>query len=141
MSKKHQICRSAQLDSLAPMRDLIKQAVAEHRWIDDEFLYDLQLAVDEASTNIITHGYQGREAGTMILELDIDEQRVLIRLTDFGRAFEPASAPAPDLEAALEDRPMGGFGLFFIYQTMDDVDYTSNGFANQLTLVKRRKQV
>ncbi len=138
MTQKYQICRSAQVDSLQPIREFIKESAAEHAWIEPDFLYDLQLAVDEASTNIITHGYQGMDAGTMIVELEIDEQQVFIQITDFGHAFEPANAPAPDVEAALEDRPLGGFGLFFIYQSMDDVNYTTNGFANQLLLVKRR---
>jgi serine/threonine-protein kinase RsbW len=75
--------------------------------------------------------------GSIILALDFDPQQVVMTITDFGHPFEPTEPPMPDVEAGLEDRPTGGFGLYFIYQTMDDVRYETTEDGNCLTLVKR----
>lgn len=138
MQKIYQITKAAKLDSLSHFRQFIQHATKEHPGINQETVYDLQLALDEAATNVITHGYAGMDPGSMILMLEIDSKRIRMTLTDFGHPFEPSSAPAPDLEAALEDRPMGGFGLYFIYQTMDEVDYVTTSDSNTLILIKRR---
>jgi serine/threonine-protein kinase RsbW len=138
MQKIYQTTRAAELGALHHFRQFIQKAAGEHPGIDPEMIYDLQLALDEAATNVITHGYAGMDPGTMILILEIDSQRIRMTLTDFGNPFEPSNAPAPDLEAALEDRPSGGFGLYFIYQTMDEVDYETTGDSNTLIMIKRK---
>lgn len=91
----------------------------------------------KACTNIITHGYAGMDPGSIIFTLELEPEGVVMTLTDFGHPFEPAEAPMPDVEAGLEDRAMGGFGLYFIYQTMDDVRYETTEDGNRLTLIKR----
>lgn len=137
MSSQHQIARAAELDSLPVFRSFIEQVCGGLPTMDEETLYDLKLAVDEACTNIITHGYAGMDPGTILLFVETRPGQVRITITDFGHSFEPAEAPKPDIEAGLDDRPMGGFGLYFIYQTMDEVDYVADACGNCLTLVKR----
>jgi serine/threonine-protein kinase RsbW len=136
MQRTYQVTKAAEFESLRPFRELIKQAALDWPQIDAQMLYDMQLAVEEAAMNIITHGYAGINPGSIILKMVVDEQRVQLTLTDFGHPFEPASAPMPDLEAALEGHPMGGFGLFMIYQTMDRVNYETSVDGNRLILVK-----
>jgi serine/threonine-protein kinase RsbW len=136
MTKTYTITRTAELAVLPVFRDFIQRACAENG-LGAAVCDDLKLAVDEACTNIITHGYAGLDPGSIILDLRLSPQRAEVRLTDFGHPFEPGAAPAPDVNAALEDRPMGGFGLFFIYRTMDVVDYQTDADGNCLTLIKR----
>jgi len=133
----HQISRSAELTTLSEFRKYIALICSQHPEVDENMLYDMQLAVDEACTNIIAHGYKGMNAGSIILSMEINDDCIEINLTDFGHAFEPSRSPAPNLDAGLEDRPTGGFGLFFIYQTMDNIDYTTNVYGNRLTFIKR----
>ena len=122
---------------LAIFRDFIKSACEQHPKITDLTVYDLQLAVDEACTNIITHGYAGMNPGSVILALELFSDQVVVTLTDFGHPFEPSEPPPPDLEAGLEDFPTGGLGLFFIYQTMDEIFYESTEDGNCLTFIKK----
>ena len=140
LMQKYQITLSAELESLAKFRDFIKQtalqAIQQGQPINESTVYDLQLAVDEAATNIIQHGYAGIDPGSIILEIFIKQGQVIMTLTDFGYQFEPANAPVPDIQAGLEDRPMGGFGLFFIYQSMDEVSYEADPCGNRLILMK-----
>jgi anti-sigma regulatory factor (Ser/Thr protein kinase) len=137
VERKCQITCAAELSSLAEFRDFIEANCFDHPGMNDRVLYDLKLAADEACTNIIQHGYAGMNPGSIIVELEIKPEQVEMTITDFGRAFEPSRAPSPDLEAALEDQAAGGFGLFFIYNTMDEVDYESDEAGNSLKLTKK----
>lgn len=137
MRNRHQITRSAELKSLSIFRDFIDKACQQQQRVDEQICYDLKLAVDEACTNIITHGYAGMNPGSIILSLSMAPDKVVVTITDFGHPFEPSEASAPDVEAGLEDRPMGGFGLFFIYQTMDEINYETTADGNHLTFIKQ----
>ncbi len=134
--ERFQTTLAAELELLASFRNFIKSICKQHKQIDDEACYDLQLAVDEACTNIIEHGYAGMNPGSIILALEVIVDQVIVTITDFGHPFEPSQVPRPNLQAGLEDRPMGGFGLYFIYQTMDRVDYETAEAGNRLLFVK-----
>jgi len=136
MTSTHRLTRAAYLQSLQDFREFLKEHCAGHPGIDDETLYDVQLAVDEACTNIISHGYRDLDPGSIILDLEIDPARLTVSLTDFGHSFEPSSAPLPDVDAPIEERELGGFGLFFIQQSMDDVDYRVTEDGNKMILTK-----
>jgi len=135
MSQRFQITRAAELESLQVFRDFIAECCARHA-ISHDTVLDLKLAVDEACTNIITHGYKGIDPGSIILSFRIEPDRILVQITDFGHVFEPVAGPKPDVEAALEDRELGGLGLYLIYQTMDNIDYQSSEDGNTLTFTK-----
>jgi len=137
LKTQHQITRSAELESLSVFRDFIEKACKQHQSVDEHICYDLKLAVDEACTNIITHGYAGMNPGSIILSLEMDSNKAVVTITDFGHPFEPSEASAPNVEAGLEDLPMGGFGLFFIYQTMDEINYETTEDGNRLIFIKQ----
>ena len=139
MSQRYQMTRAAELESLSAFRQFITDCCGRHN-VPDAAVFDLKLAVDEACTNIIEHGYKGMDPGSIILSFRIESGRILVQITDFGHIFEPAEAPKPDLEAALEDRPLGGMGLYLIYQTMDNIDYQTSDDGNTLTFTKFIKE-
>lgn len=136
MGDKLQITLAAELESLPSFRALIDEACRAAE-VDDETNYDIKLAVDEACTNIIQHGYAGMEPGSIVLSIQYGSRQIVVRLTDFGHPFEPSEPPKPDAEAALESGTLGGFGLFFIYRSMDSVTYEASAGSNTLTMVKR----
>lgn len=135
MSERFQITRAAELESLQVFRGFITDCCARFD-IPKDVVLDLKLAVDEACTNIIEHGYKGMDPGSIILSFRIEPDRILVQITDFGHVFEPVQVPKPDVEAALEERELGGLGLFLIYQTMDNIDYQSSEEGNTLTFTK-----
>jgi serine/threonine-protein kinase RsbW len=136
MASTQRITRAAQLESLRDFREFIKEHCAGTPGITDEVLYDVQLAVDEACTNIITHGYADMDPGSVILDLALDSDKLTLSLTDFGHSFEPGNTPVPDVDVPIEERELGGFGLFFIHQSMDQVDYRVTEDGNTMTLTK-----
>jgi serine/threonine-protein kinase RsbW len=135
MSQRFQITRAAEVESLSVFRQFISVCCDRYN-VPKETVFDLKLAVDEACTNIIEHGYSGMDPGSIILSFRIEPDRILVSITDFGHIFEPAETPKPDVEAALDDRPLGGLGLYLIYQTMDNIDYQSSEDGNTLTFTK-----
>ncbi|MCP4626222.1 MAG: ATP-binding protein [bacterium] len=137
MRNQYQITRSAELESLAVFRDFIEKACKKNPRADDRNCYDLKLAVDEACTNIITHGYAEMNPGSIILSLEMKPNKVVVTITDFGHPFEPSEASAPDVAVGLDDMRLGGFGIFFIYQTMDEINYETTEDGNRLTFIKK----
>lgn len=96
-----------------------------------------QLAVDEACTNIIEHGYGGEDRGEIWLSCSPAPGALTITIRDHARPFDPESVPAPDLNSSLDEMRIGGLGLFFMRQVMDAVEFSRAGDGNQLLLIKR----
>jgi serine/threonine-protein kinase RsbW len=136
MPEIQRITRAAYLESLGDFREFLRERCSGLPGMSTEALYDLQLAVDEACANVITHGYAGMDPGSIILELQVQPGTVRVALTDFGRSFEPDSTPVPDANASVEERGEGGFGLFFIRQSVDQMDYQVTEDGNTMVLIK-----
>lgn len=136
MGETYRITRAAYLESLHDFREFLRAHCASLPGVSADLLYDVQLAVDEACTNIILHGYADMDPGSIILDLMTERDRLTISLTDFGHSFEPDSAPVPDVTAPAEDREAGGFGLFFIRQSVDEMEYRVTEDGNNMTLTK-----
>lgn len=136
MAPTHRITRAAYLASLKDFREFIKEHCAGVPGVTSEILYDAQLAVDEACTNIITHGYAEIDPGSIILDFELEPDKLILSLTDFGHSFEPDTAAISDVDASIEIRELGGFGLFFINQSMDEVDYRVTEDGNTMVLTK-----
>jgi serine phosphatase RsbU (regulator of sigma subunit)/anti-sigma regulatory factor (Ser/Thr protein kinase)/putative methionine-R-sulfoxide reductase with GAF domain len=100
-------------------------------------IYEIDLAVDEASSNIIDHAYKGLPEGEIRIFLDHSRTAMTINLQDDGIGFDLNGVPKPDLTGPLEERRERGLGVFLIHELMDQVTYEPNtGKGNQITLVK-----
>lgn len=127
----------AHVESLAAIRAFVEEA-CRRAGAGASACFDLKLAVDEACTNIIEHGYAGRTDGSIALECEADGQSVRVAIVDRGRPFDPEQLPAPDLTAGWRERAVGGLGWHLIRSSVDEIDYGPNpGGGNRLTLVKR----
>ena len=101
-------------------------------------LYQIELAVDEACANVVEHAYACQEPGDMVVTCTVDEDRFVVKIRDWGRSFEPEAVPEPDVDAPLEERSLGGLGVFLIRQFMDEVEFSFDPEqGNLLTMTKR----
>jgi serine/threonine-protein kinase RsbW len=126
----------AELENVSTAIDCVTKS-AQEAGFDEGVLYQLQLAVDEACANVIHHAYKGMEPGDIEVACSFDDQRLVIRVRDWGRSFVPEDIPEPDVEAPLEERSLGGLGLFLIRQCMDQVEFTFDAeLGNELTMIK-----
>ena len=124
----------AVLDSLSRLRAYAKEAAAG-AGIDDQRSYQLQLAVDEIATNIITHGYEEQGlTGEIVVALDQTDRELTVILEDTGVAFDPRDRSLPtaeDLEKPLDDREIGGLGIFLALAGVDRFDYQRSNNVNR----------
>lgn len=106
--------------------------------LDKRTLYEIQLAVDEACANVADHAYGGEEPGDMEVSCYLNEGFFTIRVRDWGMGFDPSSVVVPNVDGPLEERNLGGLGLFIVRQVMDYVQFTHDPDAgNELRMTKR----
>jgi len=124
--------------SIPRSRKLVER-LCESAGVSESVKFALKLAIDEAVSNLVEHAYKGRENGSFTVRAEADERRVRLEITDTGARFDPTTAPTPDLEADWSERTVGGLGLHFVRQVMDEVTYDSDGAGNHLVMIKNRK--
>ena len=119
------------------VRDLIAQVdagLAGHG-LPATVMHDVHLVVEEVACNVINHGAeQGREPSLELLA-SVEGNRLAMEFRDNGRAFDPLSQPPPDLDADIEDRPIGGLGVHLIKELAEQVAYTRDDHHNILRIV------
>lgn len=122
--------------------DEVRSRVAETAHaagFSDRSIYALQLAADEAASNIIEHAYGGEsDEAWFEMDLDIQHDRLVLAFTDQGKSFDFSTVQKPDVKADLSDRKIGGLGVYLMQKLMDEVHYRSSGSQNVLTLTKRK---
>ena len=103
--------------------------------VDPDMVYDLLLAVTEAVTNIIEHGY-GDQPGWIKIRIDQDGRDIHIVLADQAPAFDPTQVPVPDLSIPLDQRVLGGMGIHLIRQHVDQLRYRAAAEGgNELVMI------
>ncbi len=102
--------------------------------LDKTLTRKINLVIDDLLSNIICYAYPGAETGQTETRLDLKDGRLSITLTDDGVPFDPLSADQPDVSAPLDDREIGGLGIFLVRELMDEVSYQREGDRNVLRL-------
>ncbi|PKL64828.1 MAG: ATP-binding protein [Methanomicrobiales archaeon HGW-Methanomicrobiales-3] len=102
-----------------------------------EAILDTQLAVEEAITNIIVHGYK-RPDGEIQITCSRVSDAIEIRIADSAPPFDPLSLPEPDLSSTVSERRIGGLGIYLIRRVMDGFFYRYEDGKNILTLIKKK---
>jgi anti-sigma regulatory factor (Ser/Thr protein kinase) len=130
---------AANFEFLDEIREFVGEIARKNGFTDKE-VYNIQLATDEAASNIIEHAYEGVSDGLMEISCGVKNNTMTIILMDHGEPFDPSNVPAPDLKADLSDRKIGGLGLFLMRKLMDEVHYVvePKKNSNTLTMTKRK---
>ena len=103
-----------------------------------KWIMNATLSLDELITNIVSYGYRDREEREILVTLTEEDGALVVVLEDDGIAFDPFSAaPEPDLEAGVEERRIGGLGVYFVKSLMDEVAYERRDGRNRITLIQR----
>lgn len=127
-------------ESLANIAMCIRQATRK-AGLDESTRYSVELAVDEACSNIIEHAYGGENRGEISVTYHITAEALVIVLRDWGKPFDPTAIPEPNFAVPLDKLISGGLGLYTIRRVMDDVHFEfSSERGNVLTLVKKIPQ-
>lgn len=104
--------------------------------LDEEEIYAVELAVDEAASNIIEHGYQGEGKGDIKCVCKTQQGGIQVTLTDYGEPFEPEDVPTPAIGAPLDEFGPRGIGIYLIRKLMDQVEWEFKEGENSVILTK-----
>ena len=130
---------SAKFEFLDEIREFVGD-IARAGGFGDKDIYNIQLAADEAASNIIEHAYEGVNDGLLELSCGVHGNTITIILVDHGESFDPSEIPMPDLKADLSERKIGGLGIFLMRKLMDEVRYEVKPNKNNvLTMTKRKR--
>ena len=129
----------AKFEYLDEIREFVGN-IARTGGFSDKDVYNIQLATDEAASNIIEHAYEKITDGVLELSCGMRDDAITIILIDHGESFDPSEVPLPDLKADLSDRKIGGLGIFLMRKLMDEVHYEPKpDKSNVLTMIKRKR--
>lgn len=103
----------------------------------DDMVHRCALSVEEVCANVIEHGYRHQGANEVIdIVCRANPDHLVIIIIDDAQPFNPLNKADPDPHAPLQDRQVGGWGIFFVKKFMDKVHYHHINNRNQLTLEK-----
>lgn len=100
---------------------------------------EIFVACEEIFVNIAKYAYINSGKLTLVFNFDTKNSLVKIIFIDSGKAFDPTAALTPDISAPVENRKIGGLGIFMAKQLMDKFEYKRENQQNILTMVKNLK--
>ncbi|MCR4439658.1 MAG: ATP-binding protein [bacterium] len=134
--KRYRLRIPSQTENLEIIRSFVGH-IARRVGFDDEEATKIEMAVDEACSNVIKHAYErdARKPIDMVIKIDYDKLTVIV--TDHGKGFDPASIKMPDMKEYLAELRVGGLGIYLMRTLMDEVAYDIKpGVRNQVKMVK-----
>ncbi len=96
---------------------------------------ELELVMEEVLVNIVKYAYRGKEPGEVTISCSEDGGNLVMDVVDSGVPFDLLAASDPDITAGVDERPVGGLGIYLIKKLMDKVKYRREEGRNRLTLV------
>jgi len=105
--------------------------------ISDKSMFEMNLALDELFTNIISYGFQDCQEHIIKVSITVEGDQLQMRIEDDGVPFNPLESETPDIQCGIEDCKIGGLGIHLIKKLMDDIQYQR--VANKNILVLKRK--
>ena len=144
MTSKHVLTIQGQYEQVRETCEFVCEG-ARTAGFDEQAIFHIELACDEACTNIIEHAYGEDSVGTIRVTYETENQRFVITFHDNGRSFNADKVPVPstfqdnaDPDTMHETLKIGGLGIHFMRQLMDDVIFQSDPQkGNTLTLIKK----
>jgi serine/threonine-protein kinase RsbW len=143
MGEKHTLNIPGRYEKIQQVCQFVAQGAAE-AGLDDSSIFHIEMACDEACTNVIEHAYGGEDVGEIEVSWQIAGNQFVVTIHDHGRAFDPTQIPSPlpstdpNLTEAefMNSVRVGGLGIHFMRKLMDDVAFQFDTTGNTLTLRK-----
>ncbi|WP_201217892.1 ATP-binding protein [Halochromatium roseum] len=125
-----------QADAVTRLVEQIEMALMAEG-VPMKIIYAVNLCVEELVLNSVNHGYGGAAAADVEVDIERQEQRLIIDISDGAAAFDPTTEAAePDTDAEIDDRPIGGLGIHLVKRLTDEMSYRRLDGRNYVRLVK-----
>lgn len=133
--KTRRITVPATIERLEALTGMVTDHLSDHA-IPEKLAFEVDLAVDEACTNVIRYAYGPSGEGDVTVVCTVTPRDVRVCIMDQGIPFNPLNVREPDLSGDVEDRAVGGLGVHLIRTLMDRVTYDYRGGKNILCMTK-----
>ena len=132
-SRKIELCNK--IEEISRMASFLEE-IGQELDLSAQESFNIHLALEEAVTNVIMYAYPQNEVHTLELTAAYADNKLIFRVVDTGKEFDPTAQPDTDVTLSLEERPVGGLGILLIKSLMQKVEYSRVDGKNILTLVK-----
>ena len=137
MSASLSLNLAPKIDELKRLYEAVESLGEQEEW-PPSLIFQVNLALEELGINIMNYGETAEE---ILVILASDEDTITINISDAGKPFNPLTeGPEPDITQELDERPIGGLGVYLVRTLMDELYYRREGNRNHLTLVKHRDE-
>lgn len=126
---------SNDLNEIGVLATFIEE-LGEELSLSAETTMNINLALEEAVANIIMYAYPSEEQHSILLRVTATEKQLIFLLTDKGASFDPTQVDEVDITLPIEERPIGGLGIFLIRSIMNEISYQRIDNENQLIMKK-----
>ena len=139
MSITRTVTIETRLEELTRLTEAVDELGEEDNW-SPALVGKINLVLEELAINTINHGHL-EGVHEISITFNSTDEALTIDIVDDGRPFDPLTdAPAPDVNAPIEERPIGGLGVFLVRKLMDELTYRREEGRNHLTLVAYRTE-
>lgn len=125
-----------ELEQLTRLYEFLNQQASAFG-LEEQLLMQIKLAVEEVVTNVILYAYPDRKDQDIRIDMNLENGLLTIVITDNGIAFNPLEREEPDISLPMEERPIGGLGIYLVKQLMTNITYTRSSGKNTLTMTKK----
>jgi anti-sigma regulatory factor (Ser/Thr protein kinase) len=134
--RNHIIHIKSRLSGVAVMNEQLEKMYKQ--WdINKDVSFSMNLALEEIVTNIINHGYGGREEYDITIRFSLEKRNLRIQIKDSAVEFNPLDVDEPeDLGKSLDERSIGGLGIHLVKKFTDNFEYRRSKNKNIVTLIK-----
>lgn len=135
LKKVHNLVLKNKVEELSRLEEFM-DSVAEGCNLDAATATNINLALEEAVTNVVMYAYPEGTEGEVDIEATILDGVLKFVISDDGVPFDPTAVPEADVTLGVEERPIGGLGIFLVRKIMDSVEYCRENGRNRLTMTK-----
>lgn len=111
--------------------------ITREEQVDEAKISQIEMSLDEALANVVEHAYIFDAHQDIQVRVDLYPDRLEIVIRDHGRSFDSDHTPLPNIKEHIEQRRVGGLGRYLMKTLMDEVEYQSDSFTNELRMTKR----
>ena len=104
--------------------------------LTEKTVHDIQMALDELLTNIVNYGYEDTDEHQIDIHFGVNDDAVKVEIVDDSKPYNILEQENPDISLSVEDKPIGGLGIFLIKKLMSNVDYYTEEGKNHLVMIK-----
>ena len=135
MSTNKTVRITNQRDQVDTVRKFFDEYSKENK-LTEKTVHDIQMALDELLTNIVNYGYEDSDEHKIDVRFGINDDAVRVEIIDDSKPYNILEQENPDISLSVEDKPIGGLGIFLIKKLMSNVDYYTKEGKNHLVMTK-----